>query len=56
MPVLPILSGRQVVHAFESDGWHIARQRGSQGNDSIRDESQRTIGVYDFCQTKPIYL
>ncbi len=29
MPVLPILSGREVVRAFERDGWHLARQRGS---------------------------
>ena len=29
MPVLPVLSGRQVVRVFESFGWRIARQRGS---------------------------
>jgi len=29
MPVLPVLSGRQVVQVFEANGWNIARQRGS---------------------------
>jgi len=29
MPVLPILSGKQVVRAFERDGWMMVRQRGS---------------------------
>ena len=29
MPVLPILSGRAVVVAFERDGWRMVRQRGS---------------------------
>ncbi|MDX2226752.1 MAG: type II toxin-antitoxin system HicA family toxin [Verrucomicrobiae bacterium] len=29
MPSLPILSGREVVRAFERDGWQMVRQRGS---------------------------
>ena len=29
MPLLPNLSGRDVVKAFEQDGWSLARQRGS---------------------------
>jgi predicted RNA binding protein YcfA (HicA-like mRNA interferase family) len=29
MPSLPVLSGREVVCAFEQDGWRVARQRGS---------------------------
>jgi predicted RNA binding protein YcfA (HicA-like mRNA interferase family) len=29
MPSLPVLSGREVVGAFEQDGWRVARQRGS---------------------------
>jgi predicted RNA binding protein YcfA (HicA-like mRNA interferase family) len=29
MPVLPILSGRETVRAFESFGWKVARQKGS---------------------------
>ncbi len=29
MPSLPVLSGREVVKAFERDGWTVARQRGS---------------------------
>jgi len=29
MPPLPRLSGREVVEAFEKDGWQVARQRGS---------------------------
>jgi predicted RNA binding protein YcfA (HicA-like mRNA interferase family) len=29
MPILPVLSGREVVRIFEAGGWNIARQRGS---------------------------
>ncbi|MGB6849967.1 MAG: type II toxin-antitoxin system HicA family toxin [Thermoanaerobaculia bacterium] len=29
MPAIPVLSGREVVKAFESLGWQIARQKGS---------------------------
>ena len=29
MPKLPVLSGEQVVHAFERAGWRRDRQRGS---------------------------
>jgi predicted RNA binding protein YcfA (HicA-like mRNA interferase family) len=29
MPLLPILSGREVVKAFTKGGWQMARQRGS---------------------------
>ncbi len=29
MPVLPALSGREAVRAFEKLGWQAARQRGS---------------------------
>jgi predicted RNA binding protein YcfA (HicA-like mRNA interferase family) len=29
MPRLPVLSGREVVRAFESLGWGLARQSGS---------------------------
>lgn len=29
MPVLPRLSGREVVDAFLRGGWQVARQRGS---------------------------
>jgi predicted RNA binding protein YcfA (HicA-like mRNA interferase family) len=29
MPVLPVVSGRVVVRAFEKDGWKMVRQRGS---------------------------
>jgi predicted RNA binding protein YcfA (HicA-like mRNA interferase family) len=29
MPTLPVLSGQEVVRAFEKEGWRIARQRGS---------------------------
>lgn len=29
MAVLPILSGKEVVRAFEKDGWRMVRQRGS---------------------------
>lgn len=29
MPSLPVLSGREVVRAFEKAGWELSRQRGS---------------------------
>jgi predicted RNA binding protein YcfA (HicA-like mRNA interferase family) len=29
MAVLPVVSGREVVQAFERDGWIMVRQRGS---------------------------
>lgn len=29
MPPIPLLSGREIVRAFEKLGWRIARQRGS---------------------------
>lgn len=29
MPVLPVLSGSQLVRVFERLGWQVARQRGS---------------------------
>lgn len=29
MPRLPVLSGREVVRAFDSLGWRVARQTGS---------------------------
>ena len=29
MPQLPVMSGREVVRAFEDRGWQVARKRGS---------------------------
>lgn len=29
MAILPVASGRKVARAFQSDGWTLARQRGS---------------------------
>ena len=29
MPALPVLGGRDVVRAFQRDGWEFVRQRGS---------------------------
>ncbi len=29
MPQLPVMSGREVVSAFEKHGWEVAGQRGS---------------------------
>lgn len=29
MASLPVLSGQEVVHVFESFGWSVARQKGS---------------------------
>lgn len=46
MPVLPILSGRQVVRAFERDGWHMARQRGSHMV-LVKDGHVATLSVPD---------
>ncbi len=50
MPKLPVLSGRQVVRAFEEAGWRQDRQRGShvvmlqQGsNASLSIPQHRTI-------------
>ena len=46
MPVLPVLSGHQVVRVFESFGWCIARQRGSPVILIVRDQGA-TLSVQD---------
>ncbi|NBB80068.1 MAG: addiction module toxin, HicA family [Verrucomicrobia bacterium] len=44
MPTLPNLSGKDVVKAFERDGWTKARQRGSHVI-LVKDGSMSTLSV-----------
>ena len=46
MSVLPQLSGRETVHAFESLGWKVARQKGSHII-LIKDGQIATLSVPD---------
>ncbi len=46
MPSLPHLSGREVVRAFASDGWQVARQRGSHII-LVKDGHPATLSVPD---------
>ena len=46
MPVLPILSGRDAVRAFERDGWQMARHRGSHMV-LVKDGHMATLSVPD---------
>lgn len=46
MPALPVLSGREVVRAFERVGWQLARQRGSHMI-LVREGSMVTLSVPD---------
>jgi len=46
MPPLPHLSGREVVRAFASDGWQVARQRGSHII-LVKDGHPATLSVPD---------
>ena len=48
MAVLPRLSGRETVRAFERIGWHVARRRGK-GSHAIlvKDGSLATLSVPD---------
>ena len=46
MPSLPVLSGREVVKAFEKDGWKAARQRGSHII-LVKEGSLATLSVPD---------
>lgn len=43
---LPVLSGRDVVKAFERDGWQVARQRGSHIA-MVKAGSMATLSVPD---------
>ena len=43
---LPILSGKEVVRAFATDGWTIARQRGSH-TILVKTGSMATLSVPD---------
>ena len=46
MASLPVLSGREVVRAFEKDGWQVARQRGSHVI-MVKEGSMATLSVPD---------
>jgi len=46
MPPLPVLGGRDVVRAFESFGWEVARQRGSHVI-LVREGHRATLSVPD---------
>jgi predicted RNA binding protein YcfA (HicA-like mRNA interferase family) len=46
MPPLPLVSGREVVKAFESRGWTEARQTGSHII-LVREGHQATLSVPD---------
>ncbi len=46
MPLLPVLSGREVVQVFAGLGWQVARQRGSHVI-LIRADHMATLSVPD---------
>jgi predicted RNA binding protein YcfA (HicA-like mRNA interferase family) len=46
MPLLPTLSGRDVVRAFAKDGWQMVRQRGSHMI-MVKDGHMATLSVPD---------
>lgn len=52
MTRLPVLSGREVVRAFESGGWQVARQRGSHIV-LIKEGSWATLSVPDHREIAP---
>ena len=45
-PSLPILSGREVVRAFESLGWQVARQSGSHII-MVKESEMTTLSIPD---------
>ena len=46
MPQIPCLSGRDVVKAFQSFGWSVARQRGSHIV-MVKDGEPATLSIPD---------
>lgn len=46
MPPLPLMSGREVVRAFEKFGWQVVRQRGSHMI-LVKEGSRATLSVPD---------
>ncbi len=46
MPPVPLMSGRDVVRAFEKFGWQIARQRGSHII-LVKEGARATLSVPD---------
>jgi predicted RNA binding protein YcfA (HicA-like mRNA interferase family) len=52
MPQLPVLSGRDVVRAFENGGWQVARQRGSHIV-LVREGNWATLSVPDHREIAP---
>jgi predicted RNA binding protein YcfA (HicA-like mRNA interferase family) len=49
MANVPVLSGREVVRAFEKFGWQIARQRGSHII-GVKEGARATLSVPDHKQ------
>jgi predicted RNA binding protein YcfA (HicA-like mRNA interferase family) len=47
MPVLPVLSGRDVVQVFEKLGWSVARRRGSHII-LVKPDHIATLSVADY--------
>ena len=47
MPVLPVLSGRELVQVFERFGWQAVRQRGSHII-LVKPEHIATLAVPDY--------
>jgi predicted RNA binding protein YcfA (HicA-like mRNA interferase family) len=45
-PSLPVLSGREVVRAFESLGWQVARQSGSHVI-MVKESEMTTLSIPD---------
>ena len=45
-PALPVLSGREVVRAFESLGWQVARQSGSHVI-MVKESEMTTLSIPD---------
>jgi predicted RNA binding protein YcfA (HicA-like mRNA interferase family) len=45
-PSLPVLSGREVVRAFESLGWQVARQSGSHII-MVKESEMTTLSIPD---------
>jgi predicted RNA binding protein YcfA (HicA-like mRNA interferase family) len=52
MSRLPVLSGREVVRAFENGGWQVARQKGSHIV-LVKEGSWATLSVPDHREIAP---
>ena len=52
MPVLPVLSGCEVVSVFAKFGWSVARQRGSHII-LIKPDHMATLSVPEITRSSP---